>query len=260
MKTICTLLLTVFSFVAFSSDSIPRPLKWGFKLNYEAVRSVPQYLFVEDKFKASRYEYTFLNFGVSFQLFEKNQRNYHEISLSRLWFSNHKEGFRSSRVTSFDSIPIQRDNKNFQIGLRYSYYLQTSSKKKEKPHKFLLEFPIEVFYHNNSAGWIRNDSFGSIPTPAEIYNSDVVGFSFGITPHYHYSISNQAYLDIAIPVAYTGMYCFTNSYYDNGTDFLEKRGSAYFNDVFDIIPFSLRISLGVKLYAPEKRKPKSLDK
>lgn len=259
MKTICTILLTVFSFAAFSSDSIPRPLKWGFKLNYEAVRSVPQYLYTADNIKAAQYEYTFLNFGVSFQLFEKNQKNYHEISLSRLWFSNHKEGYRTSRATAFDSIPIQRDNKNFQVGLRYSYYLQLSGKKKEKPHKFLLEFPVEVFYHNNSANWLRDDSV-SMYRPTESYNSDVVGFSFGITPHYHYMFGDRAYIDIAIPVAYTGMYCFTHTFSDTGTNFLEKKGSGYFNGAFDIIPFSLRISLGVKLYSPKKRQPKDLNK
>lgn len=258
MKIICTILLTVFSLAAFSSDSIPRPLKWGFKLNYEAIRAVPQYLYTADNIKAAQYEYTFLNFGFSFQVFEKNQKNYHEISLSRLWSSNHKEGYRTTRVNAIDSSAIYRDNRNFQIGLRYSYYLQLSGKKKEKPHKFLLEFPIEVFYHTNNANWHNN--LDTIRRPHSGYTSDAVGFSFGITPHYHCFFGDRAYLDIAVPVAYTGMYCSTFDFTDNGTDFTEKKGSGYFNGFSDIIPFSLRISVGVKLYAPAKRKPKSLDK
>ncbi len=258
MKTIYTLLLIISSLLAFSSDSIPRPLKWGFKLNYEAIRSVPQYLYTIDNIKASRYQFTYLNIGFSFQIFEKNQKNYHEISLSRLWSSNHNEGYRYGEVNLMDSAKFYRDNKNFQIGLRYSYYLQLSGKKKESPHKFLLEFPIEVFYHSNSANWANFSGDTAFRYTAG-YTSDVVGFSFGVTPHYHYFFGNRAYLDIAIPVAYTGMYSFTYSLTDNGNSFIEKRGSGYFNGFSDIIPFSLRISLGVKLYALQKRKTKKSD-
>ncbi len=257
MKAVCTLLFAFFALSSFASDSIPKPFKWGFKFNYEAVRSVPRYLYIEDKKKAAEFNFTFLNIGWGFQIYEKKQRNYHEISLSRIWYSNNREGYRSVRINALDSSRMYRNNENFQIGLRYSYYLQTSSRKKEKRHKFFLEFPFEIFYHKNTAGWYHDFDTLNNYKPSEAYESDVVGFSFGITPHYHYFITNQVYLDVAIPVAYTGMYCFTRTYSDDGTPlgFVMNKSSGYFNEFGNVIPFSLRLSLGVKLYTPQKKKP-----
>jgi hypothetical protein len=258
MKTICAFLLTISALFAFSSDSIQRPLTWGFKLNYEAIRSVPRYIYTAENIKATEFDFTYLNIGFGFQLFEKNQRNYHEISLSRLWFSNHNEGYRTAGANAVDSSAIYRGNSNFQVGLRYSYYLQTSGKKKVKPHRFLLEFPLEVFYHNNNAYWTYS-AFDTLSRPSSGYASNVVGFSFGITPHYHYFFGDRAYIDIAIPVAYTGMYSFTyGGDYRSWTDYIEKNGSGYISGFPNttIIPFSLRISVGIKLHAAKKRKPK----
>lgn len=258
MKIIFALLLTISALFAFSSDSIQRPLTWGFKLNYEVIRSVPRYIYTAENIKATEFDFTFLNIGFGFQVFEKNQRNYHEISLSRLWFSNHNEGYRTSGVNAVDSTAIYRGNTNFQVGLRYSYYLQTSSKKKVKPHRFLLEFPLEVFYHINNATWAYN-VFDTIRRPSSGYTSDVIGFSVGITPHYHYFFGDRAYLDIAVPVAYTGMYSFTYDIDDTGgTDYVEKSGSGYISGFpnTNIIPLSIRISVGIKLHAAQKRKPK----
>jgi hypothetical protein len=259
------LLLLAFAFCVgnlYSQKEQPttdtKPFKWGFKFSYELPRSVPQYMYVNGKDKQSIHNMTFLNFGLAFQVYGKNQRNYHEIALSRLWHNESREGYRNANVIAFDTLPLQRTNNNFQIGLRYAYYLQPGQKKKDRKHKFFLEFPVEVFYHTNWADWddtTRLFNQGSLLNQSESYVSNVIGFSAGVTAHYHCFITDRVYLDVAGALAYTGMVCFTDIYSSKGFNFEEKHSVGYFDNFSSgAIPYGFRFSLGVKLYKPEKRK------
>ncbi len=248
---LATLFIVAATFV-FSNDSIPKPLTWGFKFNYDFARYVPTYVFAVGSEKKLSADASFLNFGLGFQFYGKNKFIYHELSLSRFWHSRQSEGYRFDAVSQLDSSKLYINNENFQIGLRYSFYLQTSSWKKEKRHRFFMEFPLEVFYHFNSAGWYPQSD--TVTFRSVSYRTNGIGFTIGVVPHYHCFITNQIYLDLSFPVLYSGMHAFTSAANSRMFDSDVEYGSGYFGGVFDMIQFPFRIALGVKLHEPKKRK------
>ncbi len=196
MKNLLFLIGILLSLASSANDSIPKR-QWGFRLSYDVIGTQINYIGVTPLAKPSvSRTINFLNFGFSFQVFDKKtHRSFHDIAISRITFNTQNPTTELFPPNSSGSIS------NLQIGVRYGYNQRLG--RKDKKSQFYLEFPVELFYfHSNYT------PFNAVSFP--IYNKGF-GFNTGITPRFQYYFLKQAYFDLAIPISvFNGMLSFSN--------------------------------------------------
>lgn len=233
MKQLFWGLLLFFPVSLFAQSDNDKPKRFGVSASYELLRSNIDAIYSTDSVSYLATATAFNGFNLGFQVFDKKGKNYHDISLSRFYYNIFYSSSRRGNNTLADSIAYTLDKPlNFQIGVKYAYFLRLT--KKEGKSKFLLEFPIEVFYHR----WVGyNESFYK--------SSNTIGLNIGFTPHYQYFFYKNSYLDIAVPLSiYNGLYSFSNFANPNIQLSDRKKFVAYHYSGTPIVNF--RIGLGVK--------------
>jgi len=227
------------------SDTIevkhPRP-KLFFKLSYDLLQirnnllnawSIPKGTFVNTGKNAH-----FLNFPVSVGFYDQKERNFHEFSVSRLYYSNNPS---FGVLYNSPNIPIETKSIGITLtasfGMRYEFNLKMGNEKNKKSN-FYIGFPIECYY--------VHQKFSPFYSSLYKYATNGFGFAVGITPRYQYWFSKNIYLDIALPLtAYDGLVIKTTT---NNANFpSDQRQSVRYLSYSGTPVINFRIGIGFKI-------------
>ena len=234
MKTIPLLIISIFFsvFCKAQTDSSQQRKKAFFKTSYDLLQYRPG-----DLLTGGGAQLSFVNFSLAAGFYDKKERNFHEFSLSRIYYTNMVHYQRNLTNLGWSSIEDIGKKKDFGIGFRYEYNLKLG-KRNDRKSKFYLGFPVECYYAHQAFTPVTSNSFN--------YRVNGFGFAIGLVPRYQYWITKQFYLDAAIPLTiYEGLWSQMKDTNVN-VPLAYRTNTDYRNYVGPPFP-NFRIGLGIKI-------------